>query len=120
MPYDPTNIFARVLRGEIPCRTVYEDAHALAFHDLHPQAPIHVLVIPKGAYVSLDDFSREAPPELVCGFLRAVGETARRLGLAEGGYRALMNTGPDGGQEVAHLHAHILGGRPLGRMVQPA
>jgi diadenosine tetraphosphate (Ap4A) HIT family hydrolase len=116
--YDPDNVFARILRGEIPCRKVYEDEHALAFHDLHPQAPVHVLVIPKGPYVSLEDFSREAPAELVAGFLRAVGETARQLGLAEGGYRVLANHGRDGGQEVPHLHVHVFGGAPLGRMVQ--
>jgi len=120
MPYDDSNVFARILRGEIPCRAVYEDECALAFHDLHPQAPIHVLVIPKGPYTSLEDFSRLAPPELQAGFLRAVGETARRLGLVEGGYRILANHGRDGGQEVPHLHVHIFGGRPLGRMVAPA
>jgi len=117
MPYDEQNVFARILRGEIPCRAVYEDEHALAFHDLHPQAPIHVLVIPKGPYTSLEDFSRLAPPGSQAGFLRAVGETARRLGLVEGGYRILANHGRDGGQEVPHLHVHIFGGRPLGRMV---
>ncbi|MFA7331476.1 MAG: histidine triad nucleotide-binding protein [Candidatus Delongbacteria bacterium] len=120
MAYDSDNVFARILRGEIPCRAVYEDDFALAFHDLHPQAPVHVLVIPKGPYTSLEDFSRAAPPALQAGFLRAVGETARRLGLAEGGYRVLANHGRDGGQEVPHLHVHIFGGRPLGRMVQPA
>ena len=117
MAYDPNNIFARILRGEIPCQAVYEDEFALAFHDLHPQAPVHVLVIPKGPYVSLDDFSRLAPPELQAGFLRAVGETARRLGLVEGGYRVLANHGRDGGQEVPHLHVHVFGGRVLGRML---
>ena len=117
MAYDDGNVFARILRGEIPNRTVYEDAFALAFHDVHPQAPVHVLVIPKGPFVSLEDFSAQAPAELQAGFLRAVGETARRLGLVEGGYRNLANHGRDGGQEVPHFHVHIFGGGPLGRMV---
>ncbi|MDP2360142.1 MAG: histidine triad nucleotide-binding protein [bacterium] len=119
MNYDESNIFARILRGEIPCRKVYEDEYALAFHDLHPQAPVHVLVIPKGPYRSLDDFSRLAPPELQAGFLRAVGATARELGLPPRGYRILANHGADAGQEVPHFHVHIFGGRPLGRMVTP-
>jgi len=117
MAYDEQNVFARILRGEIPNRTVYEDEFALAFHDLHPQAPVHVLVIPKGPFMSLDDFSAQAPPELQAGFLRAVGETARRLGLVTGGYRVLANHGRDGGQEVPHFHVHLFGGRTLGRMV---
>jgi diadenosine tetraphosphate (Ap4A) HIT family hydrolase len=116
-PYDDGNIFARILRGEIPAKTVYEDAHALAFHDINPQAPVHVLVIPKGPYVSLADFSAAAPAELVTGFWRAVGETARQLGLEEGGYRILANAGPDSHQEVPHLHVHIFAGRPLGPML---
>lgn len=119
MSYDDQNVFARILRGEIPCTKVYEDEHALAFRDLHPQAPVHVLVIPKGPYASLDDFSLGAPPELQVGFLRAVGATARALGLVEGGYRILANHGRDGGQEVPHLHVHVFGGRALGRMVAP-
>ena len=115
--YDPGNIFARILRGEIPCKKVHEDQWALAFHDVNPQAPIHVLVIPKGPYVSLADFATTAPAEEVAGFWRAVADTARQLGLVEPGYRALTNMGPDSGQEVPHFHVHIFGGRPLGRMV---
>lgn len=119
--YDPNNIFARILRGEIPCRKVYEDEHALAFHDIHPQAPTHVLVIPKGAYVSFEDFSRQASEAEIVGFTRAVGTVARQLGLAPegsgGGYRLLANTGANGGQEVPHFHVHVFGGRPLGRMI---
>ncbi len=116
-PYDETNIFARILRGEIPCRKAYEDAHALAFHDINPQAPIHILVIPKGAYVSWDDFSQRAPAEDFAGFVRAVGSIARDAGLVEPGYRLLANVGADSGQEVPHLHVHIFGGRALGPML---
>ena len=117
MTYDPNNIFAKILRGEIPCKKVHEDRWALAFHDIHPQAPVHVLVIPKGAYVSMDDFSAKASAEEIAGFFRAVGEVARQLGLPGNGYRILANTGRDGGQEVPHFHVHIFGGRPLGRMI---
>jgi len=117
LPYDPANIFARILRGEIPCAKVYEDDHALAFHDIAPLAPVHVLVIPKGAYVSWDDFSASAPAEEIAGFIRAVGHVARDLGLVAPGYRLLANVGADGGQEVPHLHVHLFGGRPLGRMI---
>jgi histidine triad (HIT) family protein len=117
MVYDRDNIFAKILRGEIPCRKVYEDEHALAFHDINPLAPVHVLVIPKGDYVSMDDFTQAAAAEQVAGFFRAVGETARMLGLAESGYRFLANTGVDGRQEVPHFHVHIFGGAPLGRML---
>ena len=116
-PYDTGNIFARILRGEIPCSRVYEDEWALAFHDIAPQAPVHVLVIPKGEYVSWDDFSARAGAEEIAGFVRAVGTVARQLGLVEPGYRLLANVGHDGGQEVPHLHVHLFGGRPLGRMV---
>jgi diadenosine tetraphosphate (Ap4A) HIT family hydrolase len=115
--YDPDNIFARILRGEIPCRKVHEDEHALAFHDINPQAPQHILVIPKGAYVSWDDFSAKASDAEIAGFVRAVGHIAREAGLAEPGYRLLANTGPDSHQEVPHLHVHIFGGRPLGPML---
>lgn len=118
MTYDPNNIFARILRGEIPCKKVHEDDFALAFHDIQPQAPVHVLVIPKGPYVSMDDFAAEAPAELVAGFFRAVGETARVLGLAGDGYRFLANTGDNGHQEVPHFHVHIFGGRKLGPMLK--
>jgi histidine triad (HIT) family protein len=122
LAYDPSNIFARILRGEIPCNKVYEDEVALAFHDIAPQAPLHVLVIPKGAYVSWDDFSAKASDAEIGGFVRAVGNVARQLGLAgEGsawpGYRLLANLGEDGGQEVPHLHVHLFGGKPLGRMI---
>ena len=117
MAYDPNNIFARILRGEIPCKKVYEDEYALAFHDIHPQAPVHVLVIPKGAYVSMDDFAAKAGGAEIEGFFRAVGKVARDLGVAESGYRFLANQGRDGGQEVPHFHVHIFGGRPLGRMI---
>ena len=116
-PYDDQNIFAKVLRGEIPSRKVYEDEWALAFHDIAPQAPIHILVIPKGRYVSWDDFSATASDAGIAGFSRAVGQVAREAGLVEPGYRVLYNVGRDGGQEIAHLHAHIFGGRGLGRMV---
>jgi diadenosine tetraphosphate (Ap4A) HIT family hydrolase len=120
MAYDPNNIFAKILRGEIPCKKVYEDDFALAFHDIAPKAPVHVLVIPKGPYVSLDDFSEAAPAELITGFIRAVGTVARQLGLKDSGYRLLVNTGRDGGQEVPHLHVHLFGGRALGRMIPDA
>ena len=116
-PYDEANIFAKILRGEIPSNKVYEDEWALAFHDIAPQAPVHILVIPKGRYVSWDDFSARASDAEIAGFARAVGHVAREAGLVEPGYRVLYNIGPNGGQEIAHLHAHIFGGRPLGRMV---
>ena len=116
-PYDPDNIFARILRGEIPCQKVFEDEWALAFHDIAPQAPIHILVIPKGAWVSWDDFSAHAPTEAISGFVRAVGQVARENRLVEPGYRLLANVGAHGGQEVPHLHVHLFGGKPLGRMI---
>jgi histidine triad (HIT) family protein len=116
-PYDENNIFARILRGEIPCRKVYEDEHALAFNDINPQAPIHILVIPKGSYVSWDDFSERGSAEEIAGFVRAVGTVARGEGLAAPGYRLLANVGSDSGQEVPHLHVHIFGGRALGPML---
>ena len=116
-PYDDSNIFARILRGEVPNRTVYEDEWALAFHDINPQAPVHVLVIPKGAYVSWDDFSVRASAEEIAGFVRAVGHVAREAGLVEPGYRLLANIGINGHQEVPHLHVHLFGGRPLGPML---
>ena len=117
VPYDDTNIFARILRGEIPCRKVHEDEHALAFHDINPQAPQHILVIPKGAYVSWDDFSARGSDAEIAGFVRAVGDVARAAGLVEPGYRLLANIGVNGHQEVPHLHVHIFGGRPLGPML---
>jgi histidine triad (HIT) family protein len=116
-PYDPDNIFAKILRGEIPCKKVFEDEWALAFHDIAPQAPIHILVIPKGQWVSWDDFSSRASGEEISGFVRAVGQVARENGLVEPGYRLLANLGGHGGQEVPHLHVHLFGGKPLGRMI---
>ena len=117
LPYDESNIFARILRGELPCRKAYEDEHALAFHDINPAAPVHILVIPKGAYVSWDDFSERGSAEEIAGFVRAVGRIAREAGLVEPGYRLLANVGRHSGQEVPHLHVHIFGGRPLGPML---
>ena len=116
-PYDPGNIFARILRGEIPCDTVYADEHVLAFNDIAPQAPVHVLVIPRGAYVSWDDFAQRASEAEIAGFVRGVGTVARQLGLVDPGYRLLANIGGHGGQEVPHLHVHLFGGRPLSRMI---
>src|SRR4028119_2010773 len=116
-PYDESNIFARILRGELPCRKVYEDEHALAFHDINPQAPVHILVIPKGAYVSWDDFSERASAAEIAGFVRAVGKVARDQGLVAPGYRLLANAGMNSGQEVPHLHVHLFGGRALGPML---
>lgn len=116
-PYDSQNIFAKILRGEIPNKTVYEDEWALAFHDINPQAPVHVLVIPKGAYVSWDDFSAQAGADEITGFIRAVGIVAREAGLVEPGYRLLANVGGHGHQEVPHLHVHLFGGKPLGPML---
>jgi diadenosine tetraphosphate (Ap4A) HIT family hydrolase len=118
MAYDRDNVFAKILRGEIPCQRVYEDDYALAFHDINPLAPVHVLVVPKGEYVSMDDFSSQASADQVAGFFRAVGATARTLGLPRDGYRFLANTGAHGQQEVPHFHVHIFGGAPLGRMLQ--
>ena len=116
-PYDDANIFARILRGEIPSAKVFEDDFALAFDDINPQAPVHVLVIPKGAYVSWADFSARAADGEIAGFVRAVGTVARQLGLEEPGYRLLANAGLDAHQEVPHLHVHIFGGRKLGAML---
>ncbi|HTR83362.1 MAG TPA: histidine triad nucleotide-binding protein [Reyranella sp.] len=122
-PYDRNNIFARILRGELPCKKVYEDEFALAFHDINPLAPVHVLVVPKGEYVSNADFSANAGPELIAGFWRATGTVARLLGLDELGYRMVANHGPNGGQLVFHFHVHIFGGRQMshrmGNMPRP-
>ena len=117
MPYDEQNIFAKILRGEIPCDKVHEDEHVLAFRDINPQAPTHVLVIPKGAYVSWDDFSSHASDVEIAGFVRSVGTVARSLGLVEPGYRLLANVGRDSGQEVPHLHVHLFAGGQLGPML---
>ncbi len=115
--YDDTNIFARILRGEIPCRKVHEDAWSLAFHDINPQAPTHVLVIPRGRYISWADFSARASEAEIAGFVRAVGQVARDLGLEAPGYRLLANIGEHAGQEVPHLHVHLFAGHALGPML---
>jgi histidine triad (HIT) family protein len=117
MAYDRGNIFARILRGEIPCKKIFEDDHVLAFHDINPQAPTHVLVIPKGAYVSLDDFTASASDVEIAALFRAVGRIARDLNLVAPGYRILANHGRDAHQEVPHFHVHLFGGRDLGRMI---
>lgn len=117
--YDPQNIFARILRGEIPNRTVFENDHALAFEDIAPQAPVHVLIIPKGPYSSLDHFLAEATEAEQIGFNRAVSEVCRIVDVSQG-FRAISNARRDGVQEVPHYHLHILGGRTLGRMLAPA
>lgn len=117
LAYDDSNIFARILSGEIPAKKVYEDEYALGFHDIQPRAPIHILVIPKGPYASWDDFSAKASDAEIAGFVRAVGKVARDHDLVAPGYRLLANTGRHGGQEVAHLHVHLFGGRPLGPML---
>ena len=116
-PYDEGNIFARILRGEIPSTSVYEDEFAYAFPDINPASPTHVLVIPKGPYVSWDDFSARASDAEIAGFVRAVGKVARDAGLVAQGYRLLANTGMNSNQQVPHLHVHIFGGRPLGPML---
>jgi diadenosine tetraphosphate (Ap4A) HIT family hydrolase len=115
--YDDSNVFAKILRGEIPSKKLFEDEFALAFHDIAPQAPIHVLVIPKGRFVSLADFSARASAAEIAGFWRAVGAVARDLELESPGYRVLTNMGVHAGQEVPHFHVHIFGGRPLGKML---
>ncbi len=120
MAYDQNNIFAKILRGEIPCDKVYENDYALAFKDISPQAPVHTLVIPKGAYVSFDDFSANASDVEIAEYIRAIGHVAREAGVVESGYRILSNIGDEGGQEVLHLHVHIFGGRRLGSMIKPA
>lgn len=122
--YDPQNIFARILRGEIPNKTVAETPHSLAFHDIRPHAPVHILVIPKGPYVTLDHFSETASAEELADFWRLAARVAREAGVieAEGGtgYRAIANAGGHSHQEVPHFHLHILGGRPLGALLPPA
>jgi diadenosine tetraphosphate (Ap4A) HIT family hydrolase len=120
MAYDRNNIFARIIRGEIPCKKVHEDQWTLAFHDINPQTPTHVLVIPKGEYVSMDDFAAKASEAEIAAFVRAIGKIARDLGVADTGYRILANHGEDAHQEVPHLHVHIFAGRDLGRMIGKA
>lgn len=117
LPYDDANIFARILRGELPCSKVYEDEFALAFHDIRPQAPVHVLVIPKGQWVSWDDFTARADDGEIAGFMRSVGAVTRLLELDKPGYRLLVNMGGHGHQEVPHLHVHIFGGRQFFKMI---
>jgi diadenosine tetraphosphate (Ap4A) HIT family hydrolase len=117
MAYDQSNIFARILRGEVPCNKVYEDEHVLAFHDINPQTPSHILVIPKGEYVSLDDFSEKASLAEIAALVRALGRIAREQGVVESGYRVLANSGRAAHQEVPHFHVHLFGGRDLGGML---
>ena len=121
MQYDKNNIFAKILRGEIPCKKIYENEYVLAFHDANPQKKIHALVVPKGEYVNLDDFSSKASEKEIVGLIKGVGTVAKKLGISEvvkgKGYRSLVNVGEDGGQEVSHLHFHIFGGEKIGRMV---
>ena len=116
--YDRNNVFARILRGELPCAKVYEDAHVLAFRDINPQTPVHVVVIPKGEYVSVDDFSAKASDAELAAFMRAIGRIAKQEGAAEGGYRILANHGAAAHQEVPHFHLHLFGGCDLGPMLR--
>ncbi|WP_260483244.1 histidine triad nucleotide-binding protein [Sphingomicrobium flavum] len=116
-PYDSDNIFAKILRGDLPCEKVDESEHSLAFHDINPLAPVHILVIPKGAYVSWDDFSAKASDAEIADFTRLVGKVARDRQMVQQGYRLLANVGKRGGQEVPHLHVHLFGGEPLGPML---
>lgn len=120
MAYDPNNIFARILRGEIPCSKVYEDEHTLAFNDINPQTPVHILVIPKGPYQSFNEFASQATDAEISALVRAVGKVAEKAGVAQDGWRLLSNVGVNGHQEVPHLHIHIFGGRKLGTMIAKA
>lgn len=117
MSYDSTNIFARILRGEVPCQKIYEDEFALAFPDIAPAAPVHVLVVPKGEFKSFDDFSQKATPEFIKGFMAAIQKVAKQLNLVDGGYRLIANHGVDASQTVHHFHVHILGGRAMGKLL---
>jgi histidine triad (HIT) family protein len=121
MIYDKNNIFAKILRGEIPCKKIYEDEYVLAFYDINPQKKVHVLVISKGEYVDLDDFSLKASKEEISGLIKGISIVAKKIGVSEevkgGGYRSLVNVGENGGQEVPHLHFHIFGGEKVGKMV---
>ena len=120
MPYDEQNIFAKIIRGEIPCKKIYEDDFILSFHDINPQKKIHALVIPKGKYTDLDDFSENATNEEIAGLIKGITTVAKKLGISsiEGnGYRALANISENGGQEVPHLHFHLFGGEKIGKMV---
>ena len=118
MAYDRNNIFARILSGEVPCKKILETEHVLAFHDISPQRPVHMLVIPKGEYESLDDLTAKAPPAAIAALFAAAGQIAREAGLDQTGYRLIVNTGRDGGQEVPHLHLHIVGGASAGPMLK--
>lgn len=115
--YDTSNIFAKILRNEIPCQKIFEDTYALAFYDISPKAPVHVLVIPKAAYTCFDDFSAHASKEEISGFFKAVGHVARLLNIPDEGFRLIANTGVHGGQEVSHFHVHLLAGKPLGPII---
>ena len=121
MTYDKNNIFAKILRGEIPCKKVYEDEYILAFHDINPQKKVHALVIPKGKYINLDDFSSKASDQEITGLIKGISIVAKKIGVSDevkgGGYRTLVNNGENGGQEVPHLHFHIFGGEKVGKMV---
>ena len=117
MPYDENNIFAKILKGDIPCDKVFEDDYALAFRDIAPQKKIHILVIPKGNYIDIVDFGVRASEEEVAGFYKAVSKIASDEGLIKNGFRSIANTGEFGGQEVLHFHLHLLGGEPVGKMV---
>ena len=120
MTYDDQNIFAKILRGEIPCKKIYEDDFVLSFHDINPQKKIHALVIPKGKYIDLDDFSQNASPEEMVGILKGINTVAKKLNISVDtgkGYRALAYISENGGQEVPHLHFHLFGGEKIGKMV---
>ena len=121
MIYDKNNIFAKILRGEIPCKKIYEDEYVLAFYDINPQKKVHALVISKGEYVDLDDFSLKASKEEISGLIKGISIVAKKIGVSEevkgGGYRSLVNVGENGGQEVPHLHFHIFGGEKVGKMI---
>jgi histidine triad (HIT) family protein len=118
--YNPQNIFAKILRGEIPCQPVFENDHVLAFADIHPKAPVHILVVPKGAYVDAHDFYARGSDEEIVAFQRAVADIIRTKNLHEAGFRLIANAGVNGGQEVPHYHVHILGGHALGAMIRGA
>ena len=121
MAYDKNNIFAKILRGEIPCKKIYEDEFVLAFHDVNPQKKVHALVVPKGEYVDLDNFSSKASEKEITGLIKGISTVAQKIGVSDkvagGGYRSLVNIGENGGQEVPHLHFHIFGGEKIGKMV---
>ena len=121
MKYDDNNIFAKILRGEIPCEKIYEDEFVLSFHDINPQKKIHALVIPKGEYINLDDFSSKASEKEIVGLIKGIGTVAKKIGVSDmvkgDGYRSLVNVGENVGQEVPHLHFHIFGGEKVGKMV---